>query len=319
MLAGNCCDDSGMTTPWWPPVLAAVGTVLAAILAGSFAVRNARKTPHETLKTLVDITQTAQLISSEDLQVLQAAIHREVLRIRLLNDARIEGFWQYQFERIRQLGWDRGEERRDAYLSYSGEHQLASRLQHAIGRVGKTWFGPPLVKVFLDDDARSAGPNLWAALERRLTRSSWLILLATPAAARSFWVDQEIDWWLKHRSAETLFLAVASGDLRWNPDANDFDADVSTALPPRLMRRFTHQPAWVSIAGPISQAPKKHASDLDTVAVDIVSQLLAVPKADLNRFLGEQRRTMRLLRRLLIASLILVTAVSVIAAVIVLT
>ncbi|EFG73702.1 hypothetical protein HMPREF0591_6389 [Mycobacterium parascrofulaceum ATCC BAA-614] len=90
-------------TPWWQPVLGTVGVVLAAIIAGSFAVRNARKTPHETLKTLVEIAEKAgNLIEAEDLDVLKAAVHREIQRIDRLNQARVEGFWKYWWENVKQ-------------------------------------------------------------------------------------------------------------------------------------------------------------------------------------------------------------------------
>lgn len=90
-------------TPWWQTVLGGVGVVLAAIIAGSFAVRNARKTPHETLKTLVEIAEQAEgHIQADDRAVLDAAIHREIRRIDRLNQARVEGFWRYWAENLRQ-------------------------------------------------------------------------------------------------------------------------------------------------------------------------------------------------------------------------
>jgi hypothetical protein len=89
--------------PWWQTVLGGAGGVLAAIIAGSFAVRNARKTPHETLKTLIEITEKAEgQIQPEDRAVLIAACHREILRIDRLNRARREGFWKYWRERANQ-------------------------------------------------------------------------------------------------------------------------------------------------------------------------------------------------------------------------
>ena len=89
--------------PWWQTVLGGIGVVFAAIIAGSFAVRNARKTPHETLKTLVEIAEKAEgIIRPEDRAVLEAAVHREIQRIDRLNRARLEGFWRYWMERTKQ-------------------------------------------------------------------------------------------------------------------------------------------------------------------------------------------------------------------------
>jgi hypothetical protein len=89
--------------PWWQSVLGGAGGVLAAIIAGSFAVRNARKTPHETLKTLVEIAEKLEgHIQPQDRAVLDAAVRREIARIYRLNQARLEGFWKYWIERGRQ-------------------------------------------------------------------------------------------------------------------------------------------------------------------------------------------------------------------------
>ncbi|WP_445160790.1 hypothetical protein ACTXG5_21920 [Mycobacterium sp. Dal123C01] len=89
--------------PWWQSVLGGVGVVLAAVIAGSFAVRNARKTPHETLKTLVDIAEKAEnLLEPDDQDVLKAAMQREIQRIDRLNQARLEGFWTYLGETLKQ-------------------------------------------------------------------------------------------------------------------------------------------------------------------------------------------------------------------------
>ena len=89
--------------PWWQSVLGGIGVVLAAIIAGSFAVRNARKTPHETLKTLVEIAEKADgHIQPEDRTVLDVAIHREIERIDRLNQARLRGFWRFFLETVRQ-------------------------------------------------------------------------------------------------------------------------------------------------------------------------------------------------------------------------
>jgi hypothetical protein len=42
--------------------------------------------------------------------------------------------------------------------------------------------------------------------------------MASPSAAASLWVRQEIRWWLTHRSAETLFIGWTDGTLVWDAD-----------------------------------------------------------------------------------------------------
>jgi len=65
-------------TPWWQSILGWGGVIIAAIIAGSFAIRNARKTPFETLKTLVEVLDRSHLVWREDRHILETAIHREL-------------------------------------------------------------------------------------------------------------------------------------------------------------------------------------------------------------------------------------------------
>ncbi|MVU83310.1 hypothetical protein GPX89_39490 [Nocardia sp. ET3-3] len=86
-------------TVLWQAILGGSGAVLAAIIAGSVAVRNARRTPHDVLKSLLDILKDEH-IWREDRAILEVAVHREIQRIRALNEARLQGFWAYQRERL---------------------------------------------------------------------------------------------------------------------------------------------------------------------------------------------------------------------------
>lgn len=58
--------------------------------------------PYETLNVLVGILDKAVHISEEDNEVLKEAVHREVQKIDRLNQARIQGFWALQRERLSQ-------------------------------------------------------------------------------------------------------------------------------------------------------------------------------------------------------------------------
>ena len=73
----------------------------------------------------------------------------------------------------------------DVFISYSqtADRDLASRLQHALRRVGTPWFRPSRLRVFRDETDMEAGPPLRASLERRLEECGHFVLLASPAAA----------------------------------------------------------------------------------------------------------------------------------------
>src|SRR5215471_7726686 len=112
----------------------------------------------------------------------------------------------------------------DAFVSYSHgrDKPIADALQSVIQRLGKPWYRRRALRVFRDDTSLDASPSLWPSIEEALSRSRFLILLASPAAAASPWVSKEISWWLDHKAIDTLFLAVTEGDLVWDDTSGDF-------------------------------------------------------------------------------------------------
>lgn len=124
--------------------------------------------------------------------------------------------------------------RYDAFLSYShGEvGNVARRLQVGLERFAKPWYRMRAQRLFLDTASLSANPGLWTSVERALGESEWFVLVTSPGAARSEWVDREIRWWLEHRSPGRLLIVVADGKVCWDERSGDFDAARSDALPP---------------------------------------------------------------------------------------
>jgi MTH538 TIR-like domain (DUF1863) len=96
----------------------------------------------------------------------------------------------------------------DAFVSYShaADGQLAPALQAGLQGLGKPWYRRRVLRVFRDKTSLSASPELWPSIERALAASRYFILLASPEAARSHWVDQEVRWWLEHRSPATTLI-----------------------------------------------------------------------------------------------------------------
>src|SRR6201999_4413249 len=112
----------------------------------------------------------------------------------------------------------------DAFISYShaGDKPIAAALQSAVQKLGKPWYRRRALRVFRDDTSLSATPGLWPSIEQALGASRYLILLASPEAARSHWVGKEIAYWLEHKSADTLLIALTDGSLAWDDAASDF-------------------------------------------------------------------------------------------------
>src|SRR5215831_4696373 len=124
----------------------------------------------------------------------------------------------------------------DAFISYSHakDKPIAAALQSVVQKLGKPWYWRRALRVFRDDTSLSATPHLWSTIEKALEQSRFLILLASPEAATSPWVNKEVAYWLECKSAETLLIAVTDGSLKWNHEISDFDWHPDTPLPPAL-------------------------------------------------------------------------------------
>ncbi|MFI7671562.1 TIR domain-containing protein [Nocardia sp. NPDC049526] len=181
-------------------------------------------------------------------------------------------------------------------MSYSGsrDRTLLPALQKAIERQPRRWYRPPRFRVFLDNSSISIGPKLWEKIESGLRRSRWLVVIASPEAAASKWVDREIAWWIEHRSIETLLLVVSAGELVWNDADHAWDQERSTALPPRLLGHFDAEPVWKSIVWLHSGEGAVSDPDLTAAAVSITSVVRGMPEDDLrSEGLRETRRNLR--------------------------
>jgi hypothetical protein len=82
----------------------------------------------------------------------------------------------------------------DGFISYSHakDKAIATALQSAMQRLGKAWYRRRALRLFRDDTSLSATPHLWPSIEQALGQSRYLILLASPEAAASPWVDKEV-------------------------------------------------------------------------------------------------------------------------------
>src|SRR4051812_47925599 len=73
--------------------------------------------------------------------------------------------------------------------------------------------------------------------------------MASPEAARSPWVQEEVRHWLATKGPETLLLARTGSAILWDRTARDFDWGATTVLPPALRGRFRGEPLHVDLTG----------------------------------------------------------------------
>jgi WD40 repeat protein len=89
-----------------------------------------------------------------------------------------------------------------------------------------------LLRVFRDDDELPASADLGATLRQALDQSAFLVVLASPAAAASRWVNTEADHFLRNERARDILVVT-------RPNEASVPRYPSQELPPALQNRST--------------------------------------------------------------------------------
>jgi WD40 repeat protein len=205
----------------------------------------------------------------------------------------------------------------DAFISYSRRAStvLATDLQVAVERFAKPWYRLRAVRVFRDDASMSANPGLWSTIEAALRQAEWLVLLASPPAAQSEYVANEVTWWRENKAADRILIVLEEGvDIAWDRAANDFDFDRTDSLPRALSGAFAEEPRWIDLRwfeaeGSLGTKDPRWEERVADIAA-------AVRGAERDELIGENVRQHRLARRLLrggVAALSLLLVASLVA------
>jgi len=72
----------------------------------------------------------------------------------------------------------------------------------------------PLRPIFRDREELSAGARLSATIENALSRSDALIVVCSPAAAKSVWVNREIEFFIERFGRDRIFPVIVEGPKR---------------------------------------------------------------------------------------------------------
>ena len=180
----------------------------------------------------------------------------------------------------------------DGFISYShaADDLLAPRLQAGLQRFAKPWWKRRALRIFRDESSLSANPHLWSSITDALDGSAWFVLLLSPDAAESEWVNNEVEYWLEHKDPGRIIPVLTDGDFAWA------DGDiVSDAAPPALLGAFGDEPRWVDLRF----ARTEEQLDLNNPAfsaaiADIASPIRGVPKDELlSEEVRQHRRTVR--------------------------
>jgi WD40 repeat protein len=135
----------------------------------------------------------------------------------------------------------------DAFVSYShaADGLLAPAIQATLHKLAKPWYKPKALNVYRDQTNLSVNPELWPTIQQAISSSSYFLLFASVAAAKSKWVKRELSWWIENRPIHQLFVILTDGDVIWDDDKNDFDWDRTNALPDILSGKFKSEPNFI--------------------------------------------------------------------------
>ena len=205
----------------------------------------------------------------------------------------------------------------DAFLSYN--HQdgpVAAGIQKGLHRIGRRMGQLNALRVFRDTTDMAANPDLWGKVTDAMDRSRYLIVVLSPRAAASEWVNKEVAYWLERRGPDQLLIVLAEGHLHWDEATQRFDPDRSDAALPVLTEPgvLAAEPLHVDVSGDAPWDPQ--APTFRDKVTDLAAPIHGKSKYELASDDVREQRRFRRLRRAAIAGLAVLTVLAVAAAVI---
>ena len=196
----------------------------------------------------------------------------------------------------------------DAFISYShaADGLLAPAVKRGLERLGRPWSQSRALHVFRDVTDLGVNPDLWSSITTVMEESSWFVLLASPDAAASPRVNQEIEYWCAHKDPKSILVVLTDGQLEWDSRRGDFNRETSTALPAALMGRFANEPLYLDLrwARDATQLDLRHSRFRDAIA-SLAAPMHGLAKDELeSEDVRQYRKTIRY-RRAAISTIVL--------------
>ncbi|GIF39597.1 TIR domain-containing protein [Actinoplanes xinjiangensis] len=185
----------------------------------------------------------------------------------------------------------------NGFISYShaADGRLAPAVQRGLHRLAKPWHRRRALWIFRDQTGLAVTPGLWSSIQTALDGSEYFVLLASPEAAQSRWVNREIEHWIATKAANRILPVVTDGEWTWDQERHDFTED-STAVPAALRGVFTEEPLFLDLrwARDSEHLSLQHSRFRDAIA-QLAAPMHGVSKDELE---GEDVRHHRRARRL---------------------
>lgn len=202
----------------------------------------------------------------------------------------------------------------DAFLSYTHDDRpVATSVQKALHRIGRRVGQLRALRLFRDDTNLEASPDLWGKITAAMHESKSMIVVLSPKAADSKWVNAEVSYWLQQRNGPLPQLVLAGGRLNWDAARKCFDA-ASDSAPPVLKEpgSLPVEPFFIDVSG--DGPPWNHTGALFRDKMTALAAPLHGKNKDelVGDDLREQRRFRRL-RAAAVAALAILAVVAIVA------
>ncbi|MBB2946639.1 WD40 repeat protein [Actinoplanes lutulentus] len=200
----------------------------------------------------------------------------------------------------------------DGFISYShaADGRLAPAVQRGLHRLARPWHRRRALWIFRDQTGLAVTPGLWSSIQTAMDGSQYFVLLASPEAARSPWVNKEIEHWVATKSPQRILPVLTDGEWRWDSAIGDFTGD-STAVPEALRGVFVEEPLYLDLrwARDDLHLTLRHARFRDSIA-QLAAPMHGVSKDELE---SEDVRQHRRARRLWSAATAMVLVLALVA------
>jgi MTH538 TIR-like domain (DUF1863) len=80
----------------------------------------------------------------------------------------------------------------------------------------KPWYRLRALHIFRDKTTLQLTPRLWGSIAEALDQSSHFVLMASPEATASIWVQREIEHWLGRQPADRMLIVLTGGEAVWD-------------------------------------------------------------------------------------------------------
>lgn len=133
-------------------------------------------------------------------------------------------------------------------MCHSGaDRDVAVELQRKLERFATPWYRRKTLSVFREQTELAARPSVSYGTPKAIDESEYFILVASPHAAASKFVNRKLEYFLKTHSLEKLLIVLTEGNVEWNPDNDDFDWNRTDAIPSALKGQFRSEPLFVDL------------------------------------------------------------------------